>query len=83
MAKGMTYVKSDVKEVLVIFDIDTLKVVVNDLTKRAGYPYTLDNNLTNFCWISTSTLIPFPNLEVPDPSSLLSQKQVSQDTLKC
>jgi hypothetical protein len=42
MAKGMNYVKSDVEEVLVIFDIDTLKVVVNDLTKRPGFPYTLD-----------------------------------------
>jgi hypothetical protein len=34
MAKGMTYVESDVEEVQMIFDTDTNKVVVNDPTKR-------------------------------------------------
>ena len=34
MAKGMTYVESDVEEVQRIFDTDTNKVVVNDPTKR-------------------------------------------------
>ena len=48
MAKGMTYVESDVEEVQMIFDTDTNKVVVNDPTKRAGYPYTLDTEKNLF-----------------------------------
>ena len=34
MAKGMTSVESDVREVQMIFDTDTNKEVVNDPTKK-------------------------------------------------